>query len=70
MDVIHPKLLLEIVVQISIPLATVFNLSIEEGIVSLEWIEANMMSLFKKGSINKSENYRPVSLTLVICKLL
>ena len=28
------------------------------------------MSLFKKGSRNKSENYRPVSLTSVICKLL
>ena len=26
--------------------------------------------LFKKGSRNKSENYRPVSLTSVICKLL
>ena len=28
------------------------------------------MPLFKKGSRNKSENYRPVSLTSVICKLL
>ena len=32
-DGIPPKLLLEIVEQISIPLATVFNLSLEEGIV-------------------------------------
>ena len=36
-DGIRPKLLLEIVEQISIPLATVFNLSLEEGIVPLEW---------------------------------
>ena len=36
-DGIPPKLLLEIVEQISIPLATVFNLSLEEGIVPLEW---------------------------------
>ena len=35
-DGIPPKLLLEIVEQISIPLATVFNLSLEEGIVPLE----------------------------------
>ena len=48
-DGIPPKLLLEIVEQISIPRATVFNLSLEEG---------------------KSESYRPVSLTSVICKLL
>ena len=61
---------MEIVEQISIPLATVFNLSLEEGIVLLEWKEANIIPLFKKGSRNKSENYRPVSLTSVICKLL
>ena len=47
-----------------------FNLSLEEGVVPLEWQEANIISLFKKGSRNKSENYRPVSLTSVICKLL
>ena len=70
MDGIPPKLLLEIVEQISIPLTTVFNLSLEEGIVPLEWKEANIIPLFKKGSRNKSENYRPVSLTSVICKLL
>ena len=42
-DGIPPKLLLEIVEQISIPLATVFNLSLEEGIVPLEWKEANII---------------------------
>ena len=55
-DGIPPKLLLEIVEHISIPLATVFNLSLEEGIVPLEWKEANIIPLFKKGSRNKSEN--------------
>ena len=69
-DGIPPKLLLEIVEQISIPLATLFNLSLEKGIVPLEWKEANIILLFKKGSRNKSDNYRSVSLTSVICKLL
>ena len=49
---------METVEQISIPLARVFNLSLKE-----------VVPLFKKGSRNKSENYRPVSLTSVICKL-
>ena len=52
------------------PLAHVFNMSLQEGIVPLEWKEANIIPLFKKGSRNKSVNYRPVSLTSVICKLL
>ena len=69
-DGIPPKLLMETVEQISIPLARVFNLSLTEGVVPYEWKEANIIPLFKKGSRNKSENYRPVSLTSVICKLL
>ena len=48
----------------------VFNLSLKEGVVPFEWKEANIILLFKKGSRNKSDNYRPVSLTSVICKLL
>ena len=47
-----------------------FNLSLKEGVVPFEWKEANIIPLFKKGSKNKSENYRPVSLTSLICKLL
>ena len=60
----------DLVEQISIPLARVFNLSLKEEVVPFEWKEANIIPLFKKGSRNKSENYRPVSLTSVICKLL
>ena len=69
-DGILPKLQLDIVEQICLSVATVFNLSLEEGIVPLEWEDANIIPLFNKGSRNKSENYRPVSLTSVICKLL
>ena len=32
--------------------------------------EGNIIPLFKEGSRNRSENYRPVSLTSLICKLL
>ena len=69
-DGISPKILKETVEQISTPLAHMFNMSLNEGIVPLEWKEANIIPLFKKGSRNMSVNYRPVSLTSVICKLL
>ena len=58
---IPPKLLKEIVEQISTPLSKLFNLSLEEGIVPSEWNEANITPLFKKGSRNKPENVRPMS---------
>ena len=67
---IPPKLLKEIVEQISTSLAKMFKLPIEEEIVPSEWKEGNIMPLFKKGSRNKPENYRPVSLTSFVCKLL
>ena len=69
-DGIPPKLLKEIVEQISTPFAKCFNLSLEEGIVPSKRKETNITPLFKKGSRNKPENYRPVSLTSVVCKLL
>ena len=47
-----------------------FNLSIQDGIVPREWTNFNIIPIFKKGSRCKSESYRPVSLTSVICKLL
>ena len=47
-DGISPKLLKEIVEQMSIPLAKLFNLSLEEGIVPSEWKEANNTPLFEK----------------------
>ena len=60
-DGIPPSLLKEIVVQMSAPLAKC---------LPSEWKEENITPLFKKGSKNKPENYRPVSLTSVVCKLL
>ena len=53
-------------------LSSVFNMSLQEGKVPLEWKDGNIIPLFerKKGSRNKSVDYRPVSLTSVICKLL
>ena len=69
-DGILPKLLLETVEQNSIQFARVFNVSLKEGVVIFEWKEANVIPLFKNGLRNKSDNFRPVSLTSVICKFL
>ena len=47
-DVISPKILKETVKQISTPLAHVFNMSLHEGIVPLEWSGSKHYSSIQK----------------------
>ena len=47
-DGIPPKLLKEIINQISTPLAKLFNLSLEEGIVPSEWKEATLRCYLRR----------------------
>ena len=47
-----------------------FQASLDQGIVPSDWKEANVVPLFKKGDRCKAENYRPISLTSLSCKLL
>jgi len=69
-DQIHPKLLYELRNELAKPLAYLFNLSLEYSIIPQEWRQASVVPLFKKGKKEKCENYRPVSLTCIICKIL
>ena len=51
-------------------LTIIFRHSVQTGILPQDWLSANIAAVFKKGDKNKAENYRPVSLTSVTCKLL
>ena len=48
----------------------IFQKSIDCGELPDDWLNANVAPVYKKGDVHKSENYRPVSLTSVTCKLL
>ena len=69
-DNIHPIMLKELIDHLIEPLHTIFNMSINEGKVPCEWKVANVTPIFKKGSRLLPNNYRPVSLTSIICKLI
>ena len=47
-----------------------FKESIRTGYLPYQWKEANIVALFKKGDRRKVCNYRPISLTCIICKIL
>ena len=44
--------------------------SIETAEVSQDWRDATISAIFKKGHKRKANNYRPVSLTSISCKIL
>src|SRR5207245_1908234 len=69
-DELNPKLLFELRNELCKPLTVLFNASIQTGVIPQDWRDASVAPLHKKGSKNKSENYRPVSLTSIISKLL
>ena len=69
-DEISCRLLKEVAEQICPVYMTFFQASINQGVIPIEWKTANVIPIFKKGDKQKAENYRPVSLTSVSCKLL
>jgi len=48
----------------------IFNCSLDKKDLPTEWKTVNVSAIFKKGKKCKVNNYRPVSLTCVVCKLL
>jgi len=69
-DNIIPEFLKEVALEISVPLCVIYNSSLRDGQVPLEWKRANVTLLFKKGSKGNPENYRPISQTSYIGKVL
>lgn len=69
-DGLHPLVLKMTASTIAVPLAIIFRKSIDAGVVPKSWLEANITPLYKKGCKLSAENYRPVSLTSVACKVL
>ena len=56
--------------QISKPLRILFNKSLKFGSVPDIWKLANVTSIQKKSDSLLPNNYRPISLTSVVCKLM
>uniref|UniRef100_K7F0W4 Reverse transcriptase domain-containing protein n=1 Tax=Pelodiscus sinensis TaxID=13735 RepID=K7F0W4_PELSI len=68
-DLVHPRVLRELVNVIVEPLAIIFEKSWRSGEIPDNWIKANVVPIFKKGKKDDPGNYRPVSLTSVPGKI-
>nr|VZI40975.1 unnamed protein product [Spirometra erinaceieuropaei] len=69
-DAIPTKLLKELASEMSKPLALIFQTSFVTGCLPSDWKSATITPLFKGGSRASANNYRPVSLTSICCKIM
>ncbi len=69
-DGLSPFILKELSTEICFPLSVIFQRSLNEGLVPSDWKLANVTPIFKKGSKFEPGNYRPVSLTSILCKVM
>ena len=69
-DSIPARLLKELADCLGPVLAILYQASINTGMVPDIWKSAIVTPIFKKGDRNKPSNYRPISLTVICCKLL
>ena len=69
-DDISPYLLKKCAKQLAYPLMLIFVKSLEEGQLPEQWKRASVVPIFKAGSKKSPNNYRPVSLTSQVCKVL
>ena len=69
-DGILPRVLSESKCLITKPLKLLFDKSLNTGKVPRDWKDATVVPIYKKGKRDLAENYRPVSLTCVVSKIM
>ena len=69
-DNLHAKLMKECSEQLTEPLKQIFTKSFNEWKLPDIWEQTNVTAIHKSGEKTNPENYRPISLTSVVCKLM
>ena len=69
-DGIHPNLLKRFSNDFANILFYIFNKSLESGLLPSDWKSANIVPIHKKDSKLLAKNYRPISLTSIVVKIL
>ena len=69
-DKISPAVLQSLADILCVPLTSIFKKCQDEGVLPDDWKLSNVTPIFKKSSKSTPGNYRPVSLTCVLCKVM
>ena len=68
-DGISAKVLKETADQISPAVTLLFQASLHQGCIPYTWTKALVVPIYKKGCKSSPANYRPITLTAILCKL-
>lgn len=69
-DQIPARILHECATELGPSLSSLFQTSLSVGAIPEEWKHANVVPIYKTGSRNQISNYRPISLTSIVCKVM
>ena len=69
-DDLSPRLLKQLAPALSGPLTHLFQRSLDTSTMPSDWRKARVCPIFKKGDKYQPSNYRPISLTCVVSKML
>ena len=69
-DEVKPRVLVFCASELAMPLSILFRKSMETAQLPKDWKMVKITPLYKKGGKKLATNYRPVSLTSQICKVM
>ena len=69
-DGISARFLREVAAEIAEPLTYLYNFSLKSGSIPSDWKQSNVTAVYKYGPRDDPSNYRPISVVLIIAKLL
>ena len=69
-DGVHPRVLREMATTLCKPLTTIFRKSLAQGEIPEVWKKATTTAIRKEENRQTPDNYRPVSLTCILCKVM
>ena len=69
-DRFHPRFINELADELCLPLYLIFKSSVSCAKIPKQWKFARVSAIYRKGNRKLASNYRPVSITSIICRLL
>ena len=69
-DNLSARFLMEVAYEIAAPLTSLFNFSLQHGTFPAAWKQSNITPIHKGGPVDHPSNYHPISVVLVIAKIL